>query len=103
MKIGFKNLRSLKETGLIEIRPITFLLGQNSSGKSTFLRSFPLLRQSIETRTKGPILWYGGFVDFGDYNTAVFDKAVDTYIEFQFEINLTNRIQSKRVFSVFSP
>ena len=56
MKIGFKNLRSLKDTGLIDIKPITFLLGQNSSGKSTFLRSFPRLRQSVETKTKGPIM-----------------------------------------------
>jgi AAA15 family ATPase/GTPase len=40
--IRLKNLRSLEDTGFIDLKPITFLLGSNSSGKSTFLRSLPL-------------------------------------------------------------
>ena len=36
--IGIKNLRSLKNVEQIEIKPITILVGRNSSGKSTFLR-----------------------------------------------------------------
>ncbi|AZA99362.1 hypothetical protein EG359_06995 [Chryseobacterium joostei] len=88
MKIGFKNLRSLKDTGFHEIRSLTFLLGQNSSGKSTFLRAFPLLRQSVETKTKGPILWYGSYVDFGDFKTALWDKTEDKTIEFSFDFEL---------------
>jgi AAA15 family ATPase/GTPase len=103
MKIGFRNLRSLKDTGLIDIKPITFLLGQNSSGKSTFLRSFPLLRQSVETKTKGPILWYGGLVDFGDFNTAVFDKVSDKFIEFQFEIEFNGKFDAKKYFRNYAP
>ena len=103
MKIGFKNLRSLKDTGLIDIKPITFLLGQNSSGKSTFLRSFPLLRQSVETKTKGPILWYGGLVDFGDFNTAVFDKSSEKFIEFQFEIDFNGKFDSKKYYRTYAP
>src|SRR5262249_49786416 len=55
---GVKNLRCLTDTGLVPIRPITVLVGRNSSGKSTFLRAFPLLRQSVETERKSPILWY---------------------------------------------
>ena len=88
MKIGFKNLRSLKDTNFQEIRSLTFLLGQNSSGKSTFLRAFPLLRQSVETKTKGPILWYGPYVDFGDFKTALWDKSEDKTIEFSFDFEL---------------
>ncbi|WP_072620826.1 AAA family ATPase [Spirulina major] len=66
--IRVENLRCLSDTGKIRIKPLTILLGQNSSGKSTFLRAFPLFRQSIEVRTKGPILWTGDFVDFGEYS-----------------------------------
>lgn len=51
-----RNLRCLSDTGRIPIRPITVLVGRNSSGKSTFLRAFPLLRQSVETATESPIL-----------------------------------------------
>ncbi|MEQ9372019.1 MAG: AAA family ATPase [Coleofasciculus chthonoplastes F3-SA18-01] len=68
--IRIKNLRCLSDTGFIQIKPITVLLGQNSSGKSTFLRVLPLLKQSVESRTTGPILWTGRLVDFGVYEDA---------------------------------
>ncbi|MFN9361538.1 MAG: AAA family ATPase, partial [Pseudanabaena sp.] len=64
--VRIEGLRSLTDTGFIDIKPLTILVGENSSGKSTFLRFFPLLRQSLEANTAGPILW-SGFVDFGTY------------------------------------
>lgn len=36
--IRLKNFRSFEDTGWIELRPITVLVGANSSGKSSFLR-----------------------------------------------------------------
>ena len=53
--VRIKNLRSLADTGFIEIKPITLLLGANSTGKSTFLRSFPLFTQSVNKNLRGPI------------------------------------------------
>lgn len=75
--IRVKNLRCLVDTGYIPIKPLTILLGANSTGKSTFLRVFPLLKQSIETPTNIPILWYGekGYVDFGTIKNALRDSA----------------------------
>lgn len=70
-RFGLKNMRRLKCVEPIEIKPITILVGRNSSGKSTFLRTFPLIRQSIITRTSSPILWYGDLVDFGQYSSVV--------------------------------
>lgn len=89
MKIhyGVKNLRSLKSTPEIEIRPITILVGRNSAGKSTFLRSLPLLRQSIETKSSAPILWWGDLVDFGDFAAAVSDGNKDQQITFSFRLD----------------
>lgn len=81
------NLRRLSQTPSIEIRPITILLGRNSVGKSTFLRSLPLLRQSIETKSSAPVLWYGDYVDFGNFKSAVSDKDTGKTIEFSFELN----------------
>lgn len=63
--IRLRNIRSLLDSGAVEFKPITLLLGQNSSGKSSVLRSIPLLKQSLRTRSSAPILWYGDFVDFG--------------------------------------
>ncbi len=90
MIVGFKNLRALEDTGDIHIKPLTVLLGTNSSGKSTFLRTFPLLKQSIETRTTGPILWYGRFVDFGDFSNALNDRNKDDFIEFIYHVDFSN-------------
>ncbi len=74
--IRIENLRSLKDTGFIQIKPLTILLGANSSGKSTFLRSFLLFAQSVNKHLRGPISWFDdAMVDFGDFQTAVNKEA----------------------------
>lgn len=83
-----EGLRSLKDSGYIDIKPITLLLGENSSGKSTFLRTFPLLRQSLESSTRGPILWYGSYVDFGSFDDALSNFGEDKTISFSFKVNV---------------
>ena len=68
--IQVKNLRSLTDTGKIDVKKINILVGTNSSGKSTFLRIFPLLKQSFNKKINGPILWCGDdddYVDFGSF------------------------------------
>jgi AAA ATPase domain len=87
LKFGIKNLRRLKDVPPVELKPITLLVGRNSSGKSSFLRLFPLLRQSLMTRTSSPILWYGDLVDFGTYSTAVSNLAQDEEITFSFVLD----------------
>ncbi len=86
---GIENLRCLSDTGLIELKPLTILVGQNSSGKSTFLRALPLLRQSVESRTTGPMLWYGRLVDFGSFHEAIRSEAEQKEIVFKFQFNFT--------------
>ena len=91
-EIQMKNFRSLKDTGMQKLSPITILVGENSSGKSTFLRAFPLLKQSISKRTSGPILWAGDvddYVDFGSFKeTVTNDKSKE--ITFCFKFNITD-------------
>lgn len=62
--IQVEGLRSILNSGQIDFSPINILVGTNSSGKSSFLRLFPLLSQSVEARTRGPILWNGPYIDF---------------------------------------
>jgi predicted ATPase len=85
--IRVEKFRCLADTGDIQIKPLTVVVGQNSSGKSTFLRAFPLLKQSIESRTTGPILWNGRLVDFGSYEDAHQNDAEDG-IRLSFRLNL---------------
>lgn len=83
--IRVKNLRNFTDTGHVEIKPITILVGKNSVGKSTFARLFPLIKQSCLEDKTAPILWYGRLVDFGDFKTTKnkYNKQDDS-IEFEF-------------------
>lgn len=81
---GLTNLRRLKVVQPVELRRITLLVGRNSSGKSTFLRALPLLRQSLMTRTSAPILWFGGLVDFGSFKNAISDNDPKKAMSFSF-------------------
>ena len=86
--IRIENLRSLRDTGFIDLKKINILVGANSSGKSTFIRSFPLIAQSIKKNLQGPISWFdNSLVDFGDYKIAKnkFVSDRDT-IRFSFHI-----------------
>ena len=69
--IGVENLRSFSQCIDCNLKPLTVLLGRNSSGKSSLIRLFPLLRQSVEETTTGPVLWYGRYVDYGNFSEAI--------------------------------
>jgi hypothetical protein len=94
--IRIKNLRSLVDTGWIEQKPITILVGKNSAGKSTLARVFPLLKQSVGERKQSPILWFGQYVDFGQYSVAVHNKTPSSSISFGFKLTLSKQEIARR-------
>ena len=80
--IRIRNLRSLTDTEDIQIKPLTILVGKNSSGKSTFLRFFPLMKQTLSTKKNEPILWYSKEnVDFGSFDA--FKVIADAHIKLE--------------------
>ncbi|MCZ8533034.1 AAA family ATPase [Psychrobacillus psychrodurans] len=85
-RIRIQNLRALKDTDYIELKPLTILVGKNSSGKSTFLRFFSLMKQTLETRTNEPILWYSpSYVDFGSFEESLNHESKEKLITFEFD------------------
>jgi predicted ATPase len=89
--LRIKGLRSLTDTGFIELKPLTVLVGRNSTGKSTFARIFPLLRQSSEVSKKGPLLWWGRLVDFGSFDEAVSRHSEKKVVELTFKLSFTEK------------
>lgn len=85
--IKINNIRNLDFDDYLQLAPMTILLGKNSSGKSTFLRTFPLIKQTLEIRRSTPLLWYGNLVDFGSFD--------DTINKFSEESNKTIKISFK--------
>lgn len=82
--LSIENLRSFNKT-TINIKPITVFV--ETAVKSSFLRTFPLLRQLFEANTTGPILWFGRLVDFGDFSEVVSNANPTNPINFCFELN----------------
>lgn len=90
-KLQLKNYRCFEDTGIIDIKPITFLVGANSSGKSSFLKFFPLLKQSMNVKRNGVFLWLSNDVDFKDFNNTVKDGQGSIEITLQFnKLNISN-------------
>jgi hypothetical protein len=89
LSYSMKNLRSFTSSTTIPVRPITLIVGANSTGKSTILRLLPLLRQSVETKTRGPLLWYGPYVDMGSYGDIQPKFHSDNNVVLGFQLRLS--------------
>ena len=102
LSFGVSNLRRLKLIPPVALKPITLLVGRNSSGKSSFLRAFPLMRQSLMTRTSSPILWFGDLVDFGSFKISSSNNSTSEPISFSFVLDkLQDEGASYRWYSPF--
>ena len=72
--LRFTNFRSFQDTGYLGIRPVNFLFGKNSSGKTTIIRSLLFFKQLVsETTLNGEVPFVGPSVDFGSYAETVFN------------------------------
>ncbi len=89
ISLRLKNYRCFKDTGNIDIKPINILLGANSSGKSSFLKFFPLMKQSLRKHTNGLFLWYDDDVDFKDFKNTLRKGAEEMMIEVNYPFSWT--------------
>jgi predicted ATPase len=81
------NFKSLADTGLLNLRPLTFLVGPNSSGKSSIIQSLLLLRQTVQSRdVKNPLNINGPYVQLGSYPDLLYlhDYKAPLHFEFSF-------------------
>ncbi|MFC1483517.1 DUF3696 domain-containing protein [Candidatus Neomarinimicrobiota bacterium] len=73
-KICLFNYRSFSRDQSIDFAPLTFLVGPNSSGKSSVFSAFMLLAQSdlLYLRDWVPV-WRGPLIDLGSFSDTVFE------------------------------
>ena len=95
-----KNLRSIKDSNDIEINRCNFFIGANGTGKSSILRFFPLIKQTISQKSSSPILWYAKEgVDFGSYDESVNksnkSRGITLLFEFNTEIEISKSLISR--------
>ncbi|MBK7442854.1 MAG: AAA family ATPase [Bacteroidetes bacterium] len=55
-KIEFENYKSFKENQILNLKPITILIGKNNSGKSSIIKLLTLINDSLNSEIEEPIL-----------------------------------------------
>ena len=65
-ELSTQNFKSWRDTGKLQIAPLTGFFGANSSGKTSILQTLLMLKQTVER----PPDW-NGVIDFGDDNSLI--------------------------------
>ncbi len=102
-KLRLHNFKIWKETNDISLAPVTLLLGANSSGKSSLIQSFLLLRQTALSPDAGVTLHFGNgdaqeSVQLGQFEDVLCKHGDDKEIEIEFRWGQTSRPEDTRVY-----
>lgn len=101
-RLRLTNFKAWKDTGDVALKPVTMLLGTNSSGKSTLIQSLLLLKQTVQSPDRTVHLNLGGdevndLFNFGSFED-VLNQAAETprqfSIAFDFRRNDPGRIKA---------
>ena len=85
-----KNFKSLNDSKKINIKPITFLVGPNSSGKTSFLQSILMLRQTVESKDSKSALILQDYIDLGSFKDVVWKHDLKNIISINFSNSNSN-------------
>ena len=90
-KIAVRGFKSLAEECAIDIQPLTILAGANSSGKSSIMQPFLMLKQTLEAPyDPGPLLIEGPNVQFTLANQFL-SKLISNKRADRFQIRIDHR------------
>jgi len=97
--LSLRNFQGFHKSKRIPLAPLTFLVGPNSSGKSSIFDAILLLAQTRFTpsifRTQRP-RWGGPFADLGSYTDAVNDHNPNRPIEITVRLSAPKSFRSRR-------
>ena len=88
--IRMKNFKSWKDSGEVQLAPLTGFFGTNSSGKSSLLQMLLLLKQTIGTEQ---VLFFGdenSLVNLGSFREVIHGHKDDDPLELEFGCKLQN-------------
>lgn len=79
-RLHLQNFKSWRDTGDVQLRPITSFFGTNSSGKTSLLQALLLLKQTSDSSDRGRVFHFGDKttpVDLGDFRSVVHRHNTD--------------------------
>jgi AAA15 family ATPase/GTPase len=95
-KISFENYKSFKEKQTLELRPMTILIGKNSSGKSAILKLLPLLENALSAGFEEPLSLNNNGVELGvTFKDLIFGRKQISDLTFELETNRKKKLTIK--------
>jgi len=88
--LKLKNFKAWRDSDEIPLKPVTLLLGSNSTGKSSLIQSLLLLKQTVTSPDRSIHLNLGGdevndYFNFGHFNDVLTQGATPRQFDISFE------------------
>jgi len=98
--IRLRGFKAFRDSGPIDIRPLTVLAGANSGGKSTIIQSLLLLKQSVGLSSVGvadDLILDGRYVQTDRISTIAFGQPPANQARIGIDLTIETRIPSNSV------
>ncbi len=93
--LSIRNFKSWKETGDIELSPLTLFFGANSSGKSSIAHFLMMLKQTVESSDQNIVLYPGGKntpVNVGSFQEFIHNRDTRNDLAFSYQWELAKEL-----------
>jgi predicted ATPase len=87
-RLRIENFKAWRDTGELELAPLTILFGPNSSGKSSINHLLMLLKQTVRSADRNSVLDLGdpsSPVDLGNFRDLIFGHQLRNRLRFELE------------------
>jgi hypothetical protein len=89
--IRIRNFKSLANVD-VDLKPVTVLVGKNSSGKSSFIQCLLAVKQTADSRSDdGALVPTGNLVDLGSYTDLIYGHNVENELGLELRFSQTYR------------
>ncbi|HEX5152626.1 MAG TPA: DUF3696 domain-containing protein [Parafilimonas sp.] len=103
-QIRWKNYKCFLDTEWITIKPITILLGNNNSGKTSFISPLLLMNQTLSSRdSNSPLVIKGNLYDGGSFKDISLNFDTDNDIFFGFRYHMHEKEGRIKKIGTYSP
>lgn len=89
-RIEFSGYKAFRDLANLVIRPVTLIIGKNSSGKSSVLKLFPLLEQMLSGSLNYPLILSPKGISLGaEYNDLFYNQVTS---DLKINLHYTNEV-----------
>lgn len=85
-RIKIRNFKALRDIDSLDIKPITFFVGPNSSGKSSAFQVLLALKQTIRSSDENTPLILQDYIDLGSYKDIIWNHDEKQELEVEFDV-----------------